>query len=110
MTDLERAKEALVSFISEEYDVEEYEARREVELLDNIGVCFTTTENDYHEIQWYVDLTKLRLRLEIDGKPFYEETYDDMASMADACEGLNFQELYGEAQTRVDDWLEDKEA
>ncbi len=70
----ERAIKAILDYFESEYGVEDRELEDDP---SKIGFIYTTDETDEHEFQWYADVNKMEMWLEIDGEPSgYREPFE----------------------------------
>ncbi len=102
-TDEERAIEAIRTYSENEFDSDADFAD-----LSKIGIGYTTTEDEAHEMQWYADLKRPRLYAEIDGEYAFEQTFPSVGEIADYFE--NFGEFVFEGLMEDStEWIEKEE-
>lgn len=83
---LEYAKKLIADFCESEY-----ESDVDFSDLSKIGVAYTGTDNETHEIESYVDLINYRLVLTVDEKPVEEIKYDTLDDLIEnQLESLDF--------------------
>ena len=83
---LEYAKQLIAEFCESEY-----ESDADFSDLSKIGVAYTGTDNETHEIESYVDLINYRLVLTVDEKPVEEIKYDTLDELIEnQLESLDF--------------------
>ncbi len=89
-TALERAKRLIDAFILEEYNQD----GADYSDMTNIGIAYTTTEDDKYEVQVNVDLVNYRLVKIIGGVQVKEEVYPSLDELCkNQLEALDFDDL-----------------
>ena len=90
-TALDKAKQIIDDFCREEYQQEDGADYTD---LANVGVAYTTTEDDKHEIQARVNLVDFRIETLADGKVVRSEQYDSLEELTDkGLQALSFDDL-----------------
>ncbi len=90
-TALDKAKQIIDDFCREEYQQEDGADYTD---LANVGVAYTTTEDDKHEIQARVNLVDFRIETLADGKVVRSEQYDSLEELTDkGLQALSFDGL-----------------
>jgi len=90
-TALDKAKQIIDDFCREEY---QQEGGADYTDLANVGVAYTTTEDDKHEIQARVNLVDFRIETLADGKVVRSEQYDSLEELTDkGLQALSFDDL-----------------
>ncbi len=90
-TALNKAKQIIDDFCREEYQQEDGADYTD---LANVGVAYTTTEDDKHEIQARVNLVDFRIETLADGKVVRSEQYDSLEELTDkGLQALSFDDL-----------------
>ena len=88
---LDKAKRLIDDFCREEYQQEDGADYTD---LANVGVAYTTTEDDKHEIQARVNLVDFRIETLADGKVVRSEQYDSLEELTDkGLQALSFDDL-----------------
>ena len=88
---LDKAKHLIDDFCREEYQREDGADYTD---LANVGVAYTTTEDDKHEIQARVNLVDFRIETLADGKVVRSEQYDSLEELTDkGLQALSFDDL-----------------
>ena len=88
---LDKAKHLIDDFCREEYQQEDGADYTD---LANVGVAYTTTEDDKHEIQARVNLVNFRIETLADGKVVRSEQYDSLEELTDkGLQALSFDDL-----------------
>lgn len=88
---LDKAKHLIDDFCREEYQREDGADYTD---LANVGVAYTTTEDDKHEIQARVNLVDFRIETLVDGKTVRSEQYASLEELTEkGLHGLSFDEL-----------------
>ena len=88
--DLETAKQLISDFCADEYQVEEVDFSNP----EHIGIAYTTTEDEKHEIQVEVNLLDFSVSQLVDGKSVEKRSYDSLRELIDnELTGLDFDEL-----------------
>ena len=89
-TALERAKRLIDAFILEEYNQD----GADYSDMTNIGIAYTTTEDDEYEVQVNVDLVNYRLEKIVGGVQVKEEVYPSLDELCkNQLEALDFDDL-----------------
>ena len=90
-TALDKAKRIIDDFCREEYQREDGADYTD---LTDVGVAYTTTEDDKHEIQARVNLVDFRIETLADGKVVRSEQYDSLEELTDnGLRALSFDDL-----------------
>ena len=90
-TALDKAKQIIDDFCREEYQQEDGADYTD---LANVGVAYTTTEDDKHEIQARVNLVDFRIETLADGKVVRSEQYDSLEELTEkGLQSLSFDDL-----------------
>lgn len=90
-TALDKAKQLIDDFCREEYQQEDGADYTD---LANVGVAYTTTEDDKHEIQARVNLVDFRIETLADGKVVRSEQYDSLEELTNkGLQALSFDDL-----------------
>lgn len=90
-TALDKAKRIIDDFCREEY---QQENGADYTDLANVGVAYTTTEDDEHEIQARVNLVDFRIETLADGKVVRSEQFDSLEELTDkGLQALSFDDL-----------------
>ena len=90
-TALDKAKRIIDDFCREEY---QQENGADYTDLANVGVAYTTTEDDKHEIQARVNLVDFRIETLADGKVVRSEQFDSLEELTDkGLQALSFDDL-----------------
>ena len=88
---LDKAKHLIDDFCREEYQREDGADYTD---LANVGVAYTTTEDDKHEIQARVNLVDFRIETLADGKVVRSEQFDSLEELTDkGLQALSFDDL-----------------
>ena len=88
---LDKAKHLIDDFCREEYQREDGADYTD---LNNVGIAYTTTEDDKHEIQARVNLVDFRIETLADGKVVRSEQYDSLEELTDkGLQALSFDDL-----------------
>ena len=88
---LDKAKRLIDDFCREEYQREDGADYTD---LANVGVAYTTTEDDKHEIQARVNLVDFRIETLADGKVVRSEQFDSLEELTDkGLQALSFDDL-----------------
>ena len=88
---LDKAKRLIDDFCREEYQREDGADYTD---LANVGVTYTTTEDDKHEIQARVNLVDFRIETLADGKVVRSEQFDSLEELTDkGLQALSFDDL-----------------
>ena len=88
---LDKAKRLIDVFCREEYQREDGADYTD---LANVGVAYTTTEDDKHEIQARVNLVDFRIETLADGKVVRSEQFDSLEELTDkGLQALSFDDL-----------------
>ena len=90
-TALDKVKQIIDDFCREEYQQEDGADYTD---LANVGVAYTTTEDDKHEIQARVNLVDFRIETLADGKVVRSEQYDSLEELTNkGLQALSFDDL-----------------
>ena len=90
-TALDKAKQIIDDFCREEYQQEDGADYTD---LANVGVAYTTTEDDKHEIQARVNLVDFSIETLADGKVVRSEQYDSLEELTNkGLQALSFDDL-----------------
>lgn len=90
-TALDKAKRIIDDFCREEY---QQENGADYTDLANVGVAYTTMEDDKHEIQARVNLVDFRIETLADGKVVRSEQFDSLEELTDkGLQALSFDDL-----------------
>ena len=90
-TALDKAKQIIDNFCREEYQQEDGADYTD---LANVGVAYTTTEDDKHEIQARVNLVDFRIETLADGKVVRSEQYASLEELTEkGLQALSFDDL-----------------
>lgn len=88
---LDKAKHLIDDFCREEYQREDGADYTD---LTNVGIAYTTTEDDKHEIQARVNLVDFRIETLADGKVVRSEQYASLEELTDkGLQALSFDDL-----------------
>lgn len=88
---LDKAKHLIDDFCREEYQREDGADYTD---LTDVGVAYTTTEDDKHEIQARVNLVDFRIETLADGKVVRSEQFDSLEELTDkGLQALSFDDL-----------------
>ena len=88
---LDKAKRLIDDFCREEYQREDGADYTD---LANVGVAYTTTEDDKHEIQARVNLVNFRIETLADGKVVRSEQFDSLEELTEkGLQALSFDDL-----------------
>ena len=88
---LEKAKQAIDAFVREEYQRDEGADYTD---LADVGLAYTTTEDDRHEIQARADLVDFRIETLADGKVVRTEQYASLEELTEkGLQALSFDDL-----------------
>ena len=87
---IEKAKSIINDFVNEEYDDTK---GADFSNLTKIDVAYTTTEDEKHTIQAYIDLEHLNIVKEVDGHILEKESYDSLEKLVDDLNSLDFSDL-----------------
>ena len=87
---IEKAKSIINDFVNEEYDDTK---GADFSNLTKIDVAYTTTEDEKHTIQAYIDLEHLNIIKEVDGHILEKENYDSLEKLVDDLNSLDFSDL-----------------
>ena len=87
---IEKAKNLINDFVNEEYDNTK---GADFSDLTKIDVAYTTTEDEKHTIQAYIDLEHLNIVKEVDGHILEKENYDSLEKLVDDLNSLDFSDL-----------------
>ncbi|MBQ5562089.1 MAG: hypothetical protein IIT39_01705, partial [Clostridia bacterium] len=86
---IEEAKKRISDFVAAEYDGDSANFSD----LSNIGIAYTTTEDDEHIIQASVDLINTSIVKRVDGGVISLTKYETLADLVDALNDLDFADL-----------------
>jgi len=86
---IEEAKKRISDFVAAEYDGDSANFSD----LSNIGIAYTTTEDDEHVIQVSVDLENTSIIKRVDGGVISLTKYETLADLVDALNDLDFADL-----------------
>jgi len=86
---IEEAKTRISDFVAAEYDGDSANFSD----LSNIGIAYTTTEDDEHVIQVSVDLENTSIIKRVDGGVISLTKYETLADLVDALNDLDFADL-----------------
>ncbi len=88
---LEKAKEIIDDFCRNEYEREE---GAEYSDLSSVGVAYTTTEDEKHEIQANVNLVDFKIETTVDGVVVRSEEYSSLEYLIEnGLQGMSFDDL-----------------
>ena len=88
--DLETAKQLIRDFCADEYDIDEIDFSN----LEHIGIAYTTTEDEKHEIQVEANLLDFSISQLVDDVCVERRSYSSLRELIDnELVGLNFDEL-----------------
>jgi len=88
---LEKAKQVIDAFVREEYQRDE---GADYTNLADVGLAYTTTEDDRHEIQARADLVNFRIETLADGKVVRTEQYASLEELTEkGLQALSFDDL-----------------
>lgn len=74
--------------------VDEYSDEADLSDLSKIGLAYTTTEDDKHEINVYADLVSYSINYQLDGVNYKTETYKNIKDMVEnGLTGLEFTDI-----------------
>lgn len=76
---LETAKRLILDFCEREYD-----SSVDFSDLQHIGLAFTTTEDEIHQLQVEANLADFSMCYLVDGKLTYQDTYKNLSDMIEA--------------------------
>lgn len=104
---LERAKNLIDAFCREEYRQDE---GADYSDLANVGIAYTTTEDDKHEIQVAVDLAEFKINTFVDGKLVSSEEYVTLDNLIrNGLTGMSFDELVSLSDEQLAPFYQDEE-
>ena len=86
---IEEAKALINDFVAAEYDSDSADFSD----LSNVGIAYTTTEDELHEIQASVDLVNNSIVKKVDGIAVETEHYDTIDRLINVLKTLDFSEL-----------------
>ena len=86
---IEEAKQRINRFLLEEY----YIKGGDFSDLSNIGIAYTTTEDEKHQIQTSVDIENTSIVKKVDGVVAETTKYETLSELVDALNDLEFSEL-----------------
>ena len=109
--DLEEAKEELedpelgyAKQLIKEYTEEEFQSEPDFSNLEKVGLAYTTTEDERHEIQVDADLVNFKIVMSIDDKKVKETSYDTLQDLINRqLEGLEFSTLVSVPDSILDE-------
>ena len=87
---IEKAKSIINDFVNEEYDDTK---GADFSDLTKIDVAYTTTEDEKHTIQAYINFEHLNIVKEVDGHILEKESYDSLEKLVDDLNSLDFSDL-----------------
>ena len=97
---LEQAKALIDEFIHEEYDSE---LGADYEDLHSVGLAYTTSENEEHDLQINADLVDCTLDIYIDSSLTHRERFNGLSDMIERClSNLEFGDLVAKAEDQVE--------
>lgn len=97
---LEQAKALIDKFIHEEYDSE---LGADYEDLHSVGLAYTTSENEEHDLQINADLVDCTLDIYIDSSLTHRERFNGLSDMIERClSDLEFGDLVAKAEDQVE--------
>lgn len=106
ITDLERAKRAIAGYLIFEFCYEEEDAST-FDDLTRVPIGFTEYQGKYlHYIQWYADLVRPRVFLEVDEEFATEQTFTDLEDLAEYFEDYD-DHIYEWLVNDADNWIEE---
>lgn len=95
----------LAADLINEYCVEEFGSKADFSDLEKIGLAYTTTEDDCHEIQSYANLKECRLETYLDDQLIVTQDFKSLEEMnAKALSGLSFVELIEIPDMIFEEW------
>ena len=86
---IEEAKKRINNFVESEYDSD----GADFSDLSNIGIAYTTTEDEKHQIQASVDIENTSIVKKVDGVVVETTKYETLSELVDALNDLEFSEL-----------------
>lgn len=97
---LKHAKALIDEFIHEEYDSE---LGADYEDLHSVGLAYTTSENEEHDLQINADLVDCTLDIYINSSLAHRERFNDLSDMIERClSNLEFGDLVAKAEEQVE--------
>ena len=97
---LKHAKALIDEFIHEEYDSE---SGADYEDLHSVGLAYTTSENEEHDLQINADLVDCTLDIYIDSSLAHRERFNGLSDMIERClSDLEFGDLVAKAEDQVE--------
>lgn len=97
---LKQAKALIDEFIHEEYDSE---SGADYEDLHSVGLAYTTSENEEHDLQINADLVDCTLDIYIDSSLAHRERFNGLSDMIERClSDLEFGDLVAKAEEQVE--------
>ena len=97
---LKQAKALIDEFIHEEYDSE---SGADYEDLHSVGLAYTTSENEEHDLQINADLVDCTLDIYIDSSLAHRERFNGLSDMIERClSDLEFGDLVAKAEDQVE--------
>ena len=97
---LKHAKALIDEFIHEEYDSE---LGADYEDLHSVGLAYTTSENEEHDLQINADLVDCTLDIYINSSLAHRERFNDLSDMIERClSDLEFGDLVAKAEEQVE--------
>ena len=97
---LKQAKALIDEFIHEEYDSE---LGADYEDLHSVGLAYTTSENEEHDLQINADLVDCTLDIYIDSSLAHRERFNGLSDMIERClSDLEFGDLVAKAEDQVE--------
>ena len=105
---MEEAKKLIEEFIQEEYGED---TAAIFDDMTNVGVAYTTTEDDKHEIQVSVDLEHLKMNTFVDNTLVISVQYHDLQDLIDnGLTGMAFDDLISLTEEQLAPFYRDEEA
>ena len=97
---LKQTKALIDEFIHEEYDSE---SGADYEDLHSVGLAYTTSENEEHDLQINADLVDCTLDIYIDSSLAHRERFNGLSDMIERClSDLEFGDLVAKAEDQVE--------
>lgn len=81
-----------------EYSLAEFESEADFSDLSNIGIGYTTTEDEEHEIQLTADLVNFKIIYAVDGDAVYSVECQSLVELNEYLAALDFDTMIGDAE------------
>ena len=92
-SDLKTAKQLI-----NDYCIEEFDTMADFSNLSDVGLAYSTTEDDEHEIQVSADLNTYRINYAVDGETVHSVSFDSLHELNDHFASLYFDAMISDAE------------